>query len=82
MGIAEGCFIFDSKMKQPSAKKYNRKTFSDKKAKEVNRIENQNKLMTSLEKHNGPCQIIAQLHIPLNICKNDNSKKRMDEKLN
>jgi len=37
--------------------------FSDKKAKEAKRIENQNKLMTSLQKHNGPCQTIAELPV-------------------
>jgi len=33
--------------------------------------------MTSLQKQNGPCQIIAQLHIALDICRSDNSKKEL-----
>ena len=51
--------------------------FSDKKAKEAKRIENQNKLMASLKEHCGPCQNVAQINAALASCKNDSAKKEL-----
>lgn len=51
--------------------------FSDKKAKETKRTENQKKLMASLKEHNGPCQTVHQLNAALFLCKNDGTKKEL-----
>ena len=51
--------------------------FSDKKAKEAKRIENQNKLMASLKEHCGPCQNVAQINAALASCKNDSAKREL-----